>query len=57
MPIFITHFFRRLLGHTDWHEHTIADRFVWRRWTRAGWETREMTDEEQRRSLDQWSIR
>jgi hypothetical protein len=48
---------RRLLRQTEWHEATACDRFIWRRWTPDGWEYREMTDEQQRRSFEQWSIK
>jgi len=48
---------RRFLRHTEWHEATRGNQFIWRRWTPSGWEYREMTDEEERLSSDQWSIR
>ena len=49
--------FRRLTGHTRWHESTKGDRFVWRRWNGQCWEYREMTGEEQSEAFAMWAIK
>lgn len=49
--------FRWITGQTRWHESTIEDRFVWRRWNGEGWDYEEMTDAERQNAELMWCIR
>ncbi|MBX5143220.1 hypothetical protein HJB79_31420 [Rhizobium lentis] len=49
--------FRMVAGQTRWHESTIGDRFVWRRWADGAWQYREMTAEEAMEAHAWWAIR
>lgn len=50
--LYIVHY---LAGHTEWRASERGTAFIWRRYTAAGWEYREMTEAESREAVSWWA--